>query len=823
MKKITYTLAAIFASAFALTSCTKEMTDSSKDIESQGIPFEICASVSQTRTTTDNSWNTTWVAKDAINLFHAEAGTTTYVSDGQFTVENTESGKFKGNLARELTADSYDWYAFYPYKQQISSPGQQTDGYTYIGHSVAAIQNGNNDRQHLGTTLCPLYGISKSLKASAPVAIEMQQLTSVVEIVVKNTTTEPLTVTSIAFSTDEDIVGSYYINFAGENVVYTPKDGYTKTVANLTVNNGTALNQNETASFFIPIKPHVANSGSTITLTVNGYKKTKELTSDVTFAAGKIKTLNFNYDNRPSDDVYTLVETDGAFENDGKYVLAIKDGVTGDYYFISNAGTSNTLVKSALTVADGKITNPDAKYVFTAKTVEGGYKLINSNNKYIYTSGSNTTLNTNSNSSSIWVSTFLNSSKTYKLQVSSTGGRYIGAKSVSEVGAYAKTNYVNQIADKKNVGQYAGAISVFKLGYVFTTEPVIHADNISNVSARGESAGVLKYTIQNPVDGVSVSATCDGTVVTDVLEDEGSFLYEVASNTTTSAREGSITLTYGDITKVVTVSQLAPVFKVSRTEVELDAEAGSSSTITLTSDFGWNSKASTDAGFTSTPATCEWTTEHPYKDGKTTVTIKANAANDSEEGTKELGTLTFTNLITKEILIVTVKQKSSHETVTYTALFGSSYNSESIQDYTSTWYATNAGFKVDLVNWNNSQNNWNYIKGGAKSSANGTAKTSNASITTSAAISEAISSIVITLDAITNGSITSVVLETSMTSNFTASNTLETKTDVTEAGDITFSISSPQQNLFYRIVFNFTNSTTKNGVAQVSKVTYSNN
>ena len=162
------------------------------------------------------------------------------------------------------------------------------------------------------------------------------------------------------------------------------------------------------------------------------------------------------------------------------------------------------------------------------------------------------------------------------------------------------------------------------------------------------------------------------------------------------------------------------------------------------------------------------------------------------------------------------------DTVTYTALFGSNYNSKDVQNYTSTWSATNAGFKVDLVNWNNNQNKWAYIKGGAKSSSSGTAKTSNASITTSAAISEAISSIVITLDAISNGSITSVVLETSTTSNFTASNTVETKTDVTKAGDITFSISSPQQNLFYRIVFNFTNSTEKNGIAQVSKVTYSN-
>ena len=793
MKKITYTLAAIFASAFALTSCTKEMIDSSKDIESQGIPFEICASVSQTRTTTDNSWNTTWVAKDAINLFHAEAGTTTYVSDGQFTVENTESGKFKGNLVGKLTADySYDWYAFYPYKKQISSPGQQTDGYTFIGHSVAATQNGNNDRQHLGTTLFPLYGISKGLKASAPVAIEMQQLTSVVEIVVKNTTTEPLTVTSIAFSTDEDIVGSYYINFAGENIVYTPKEGATKTVANLTVNNGTALNQNETASFFIPIKPHVANSGSTITLTVNGYEKTKELTSDVTFAAGKIKTLNFDFD-----------------KNNCVVLPWSIDGTQGSSAWKNTVGLSQSGLGTDYTAHSPYCSRMDntgdfvqIKYDSPAKAITFAVKMIGGNTtSYMSLQGSD-----EDNSFT----------EIEKFTISGSQNNILTFTSANEI--KSSYRYLRLVFTKgANIG--LGKVAITKN----STDPAIDADNISNVSARGESAGVLKYTIQNPVDGVSVSATCDGTVVTDVLEDEGSFLYEVASNTTTSAREGSITLTYGDITKVVTVSQLAPVFKVSRTEVELDAEAGSSSTITLTSDFGWNSQASTDAGFTSTPATCEWTTENPYTDGKTTVTIKANAANDSEEGTKELGTLTFTNLITKEILIVTVKQKSSHETVTYTALFGSSYNSESIQDYTSTWYATNAGFKVDLVNWNNSQNNWNYIKGGAKSSANGTAKTSNASITTSAAISEAISSIVITLDAITNGSITSVVLETSMTSNFTASNTLETKTDVTEAGDITFSISSPQQNLFYRIVFNFTNSTTKNGVAQVSKVTYSNN
>lgn len=108
------------------------------------------------------------------------------------------------------------------------------------------------------------------------------------------------------------------------------------------------------------------------------------------------------------------------------------------------------------------------------------------------------------------------------------------------------------------------------------------------------------------------------------------------------------------------MSQLAPVFKVSRTDVELEAAANSSATITVTSDFDWMSDTSTGAGFTSTPTTCEWTNENPFTDGKTTVTITASAENASEEGTKTLGTLTFTNVETEQTLLVTVTQKTSY-------------------------------------------------------------------------------------------------------------------------------------------------------------------
>ena len=297
MKKYLSYFGASLVAIAALSSCNKELADPNEGIKG-GIPFEITAASVDTKTSMDGL-TTNWVAKDSINLFHALAGTTTYTSDGKFTItaENLDSKKFTGTLAAPLKAGNYDWYAIYPYNTKISSPADQTDGYVYIGHSKGAIQNGYNSTAHLCKTLCPLYGVSKSVEAIKPVSLEMKHLASVVEINVTNSNEDPLTVSSISFSTDEDIVGSYYINFAGEDVVYNPSGAnYVKTVANLTVQNGTALAKGKTASFYIPIKPHVADNGSVITITVNGYEKTISLTKDVTFTAGKIKKINFNFD-----------------------------------------------------------------------------------------------------------------------------------------------------------------------------------------------------------------------------------------------------------------------------------------------------------------------------------------------------------------------------------------------------------------------------------------------------------------------------------------------------------------------------------------------
>lgn len=707
MKKFLSYLGASLVAIAAFSSCNKELTDPNEGIKG-GIPFEITAASVDTKTSIDG-FTTSWVANDAINLFHAEAGTTAYTSDGQFTItaENLDSKKFTGTLASPLEAGNYDWYAIYPYKEQISSPGEQTDGFVYIGHSVAANQNGNNSKAHLCKTLCPLYGVSKSVEAIKPVSFEMKHLTSVVEINVTNSNDEPLTVSSISFSTDEDIVGSYYINFAGENVVYNPSENYVKNVANLTVQNGTALAKGETASFYIPIKPHVAENGSSINISVNGYKKSINLTKDVTFTAGKIKKISFAYDYVTTLDTFTAIN-DISKLSDGASLLIV--GKSGEKYYQLpvNPTVSNGKVAGVEVAVTDNTIQADATSAWTA-TKSGDYWQLSSVGKNIYHSNggaSGTNLAYGSSTAYPWsITNHSSENRTFKLAgvLYTNGVPAVKTRGMlmsgTTFGGYALTNI--------DASGYS-AIMLFVKEEAPSTDPAIISDDITGISARGGSAIESSYTIENPVDGTTISATCDGTVVTTVEAEDGLLLYNVSANTTTSTREGSITLTYGDVTKVVKVSQLAPVFKVSRTSVELEAASNSSSTITVTSDFDWVSEASTGAEFTSIPTTCEWNSENLYTDGKTTVTIKATAENTSEEA-KSLGTLTFTNVETGQTLEVTVTQKTSYvaptsgTTITYSDFEGQgtsgsgsaiSFTKDGITIASDKGYATDAHVRV---------------------------------------------------------------------------------------------------------------------------------
>lgn len=293
MKKQILSLGLMCAAALALTNCDKQSTE--PQLPTEGTPFEIIASTVDTKTTNDGL-KTVWAANDALNVFHAVAGSTDYGTNDKFTWTGTDN-KFSGNLTESLGDGSYDWYALYPYNSHILTPGERTDGYTYIGDTRGVNQDGNNSTAHLCDNRCPLYGVAKGVDAKSSVNLTMHHLASVVKIVVKNSNDAELTVSSIDFTANEDIVGSYYIDITKSPVEYNKSgDDFVKKVATLNVKNGTPIAKGESAEFYIPIKPFTAASGSTLKISVNGYEKSLTMPRDVTFNAGQIKEVSFNYD-----------------------------------------------------------------------------------------------------------------------------------------------------------------------------------------------------------------------------------------------------------------------------------------------------------------------------------------------------------------------------------------------------------------------------------------------------------------------------------------------------------------------------------------------
>ena len=160
------------------------------------------------------------------------------------------------------------------------------------------------------------------------------------------------------------------------------------------------------------------------------------------------------------------------------------------------------------------------------------------------------------------------------------------------------------------------------------------------------------------------------------------------------------------------------------------------------------------------------------------------------------------------------------EAIYKTAKFGSSYNSKGVQDYTSTWTATNSSFTVSLTNFNNNNNGWDAAKCGRKKG-----KSSNtpsvATITTSSAIDKAITKVVVTLGAINSSDYNSIKLYVASNSAFT--NDLQTITVSpipTTSGDMTINIPSPAANMYYKLEFDTKGGTSSNGHTSISEIDY---
>ena len=291
MKRNIMSIGVILAAIFTLSACVEDLDNVQVD-DAAGVQFEVSAGIVDTKTANDGL-KTSWVAGDAISVFHAEADASAYVSDASFTVAegDLEAGTFKGTLASALDASkSYDWYAVYPYVADSSSPKAAK---VTVGN---VAQAGDNTTAHLAGVNFPMWGVDSSVEAAARPTLAMTHLSSILEVVVTNRSTSEVTVNTVAFTAPEEVAGEFTVDLTSENPAFTAVQDKSSKTSTLDVTGAAALTTGGSAKYYLSVKPFTAAAGSELVVSVNGIERKVTVASDVVFAPGHIRTLNFDYD-----------------------------------------------------------------------------------------------------------------------------------------------------------------------------------------------------------------------------------------------------------------------------------------------------------------------------------------------------------------------------------------------------------------------------------------------------------------------------------------------------------------------------------------------
>ena len=568
MKKFILSLGLI-AMAFGLTNCTQN-EEFAPVVEPQG-DFVIYAST-ETRTANDGL-NTVWATGDDMGVFHAIKDGTTYTKDGQFKLQDAATGQFLGNVNGTLDPEKeYDWYAMYPYSSYVPGPKNESSGYMTIGcaSNETQTQTGNNSMAHVAGKNYPLVGKAYAVPENQSPALAMTHVATLLEFKVTNSLEEDITVSNIKFTAPEAIVGTFYIDFTNiDNITATLSgSSYTSKSATLTVKDGEAIEAGESAKFYLPVAPFVANANAklSIELNVTSGEKVGTLVKEITladatsFKAGKIKTVNVNYNAEfveegialPFSDDFSWVTKD---ENNG--VLAVSD-LSSNYLSAETVYGSKGELKFGKSDAFGSLTTQpfNLSQPFTVVVDAMAYS---NDTAQLSVTVNGVTKTTGDLSIGVY--------KKYMFQFDAAT-----AASTIQFDITGKRGYIDNLE--------------IVAGHDYVLPPVLTVTPETLTFDSPASSQTITCSIENEVSGASITATENVDWLSTSVS--GNTVTVTATENTGADRNANVTIAYGDVSKTIPVQQLAPsTGKEETEEMEVIANKGklSNNVITWTGTY----------------------------------------------------------------------------------------------------------------------------------------------------------------------------------------------------------------------------------------------
>lgn len=378
MKKIFYRVLFSILIVAICVSCSNSFID--EESVQSGQPFSIVASSSVDTKVVSSGYSKIWEAGDAVHVFHAVAGTSEYIDDGKFTINDISSNIFTGTLGASLSSDqSYDWYVFYPYHAGMDAPGGSFSKIGTTNTVVTETQNGNNSLAHLcDSEYYPLYGFTAGVISADVPSIRLNNIASVVEFDVANNLSTDISISSILFSVSQGIIGGYNIDYQHGSLTFG--NSTTRNVTELFVQNGKAIKPGENAKFYIGIAPVSISSGEKISIRVyatndkeSGFQAFDFTpTESIAFNSGKYKTFELGY-TTPIGTPLQVNSADIETLNYGVYKTSYATYQTYDRWILTNGCVLRSNNWNAITslapCLNGKKSSPG---VFSSPLLAGG-------------------------------------------------------------------------------------------------------------------------------------------------------------------------------------------------------------------------------------------------------------------------------------------------------------------------------------------------------------------------------------------------------------------------------------------------------------------
>ena len=366
MKQFIIRIATLFVFAASLMGCAKEDPIAVDNQNSSEITLRLV----QTRTVADGN-GIKWAKGDKVNLFHAEAGTENFISDGPF--EFTGNNTFKGFIRENSVKDGkkYDWYVLYPYDENMASPKAAP-----IHIPADQYQSKDGDMKHLSGSYCPMAGKAANIAAGSAIEINMKHLVTVLQIKVTNYEENPMDLNLVSFRANggihvnetvniingdnQTITGSFEVDITGNTFIYNHVNkelGSGTSRPLLHLETPKSLGLNESATVYMVTLPFYIPNASTLTVGMNnnsGGITQGIYGKNVSFKAGQIckvrqgsriappfkDGINFYHGKKNSDGTYSF--QDGWWRCDLPADFQFSDEFSfADLFYTFNTGDAN--------------------------------------------------------------------------------------------------------------------------------------------------------------------------------------------------------------------------------------------------------------------------------------------------------------------------------------------------------------------------------------------------------------------------------------------------------------------------------------------------